>query len=193
MKTGFENRNAVIVMVVLAALGLLLFVRMLAHWGEPPAPNPAAAQRHPVTADSTRAQQRGAALPAPEERLDPTLRLDLLRAAEENQYRGSGRNIFRAQAEPPPIPKPVAPAVTGDGESAQPSGPPPIELKFFGFASREGEPKKIFLAKDGEVFIAQEGDIVNRRYRVVRIGQNSVEVEDVFDNRRETLPLESRG
>ncbi len=36
----------------------------------------------------------------PETNLDPRLRLDLLKNAEGVEYKGNGRNIFRAGAEP---------------------------------------------------------------------------------------------
>ena len=67
--------------------------------------------------------------------------------------------------------------------------PPPIELKFFGFASKPGEPKKIFLSQGEDIFIASEGDIVNRRYRVLHISPASVDIEDVLNNNRQSIPL----
>jgi hypothetical protein len=70
-----------------------------------------------------------------------------------------------------------------------PPPPPPILLKFYGFASKAGEPRKVFLSKDGDVFIAGEGDIIDRRYRVLRITPVSVEVEDVLSNNRQSIPL----
>jgi hypothetical protein len=51
--------------------------------------------------------------------------------------------------------------------------PPPINLKFFGFANRPGETKKVFLSQGEDIFIAGEGDIVDRRYRVLHISANS--------------------
>ena len=62
-------------------------------------------------------------------------------------------------------------------------------LKFFGFASKPGEPKRIFLSQGEDVFIAAEGDIVNRRYKVVRISPNAVDIEDVLYNNRQSIPL----
>ncbi len=62
-------------------------------------------------------------------------------------------------------------------------------MKFFGFANKQGEPKRVFLAQGDDVFIAGEGEIVNRRYRVVRISPASVEVEDVLTNHSENIPL----
>jgi hypothetical protein len=67
--------------------------------------------------------------------------------------------------------------------------PPPITLKFFGFANRPGETKKVFLSQGEDVFIAAEGDIVDRRYRVLRISPTAVDVEDVVNNNRQSLPL----
>jgi len=114
--------------------------------------------------------------------LDPTLRLDLLASSEQTKYAGSGRNIFVSQAQD--IPQPKATGVT-DNKTAiyvppPVQAPPPINLKFFGFANEPGEPKKIFLSQGDDVFIAGEGDIVNRRYKVMRISPNSVEIQDVL-------------
>jgi len=122
--------------------------------------------------------------------LDPTLRLDLLRATEELKYEGKGRNIFRAGSEPPPKVAPLKP--NGDKTPVVETGPPPpppITLKYFGFASKPGEPRQVFLSQGEDVFIAGEGDIVNRRYKVVRISPIAVEVEDLQYNHRQTLPL----
>ena len=73
--------------------------------------------------------------------------------------------------------------------SQQPPPPPPINLKFFGFASKPGEGKKIFLSEGEDVFIAAEGDVVNRHYKVLRISPTSVEIEDVLNNNRQSIPL----
>ena len=186
MMLGMGSRWKVAVVFGLAAVALVLFFLNIVWPALKPAAAPetasapAAARRVPA-----RAGTRGPASAA--QSLDPTLRLGLLASVEGVQYKGSGRNIFRGQEEAP-IPTPVAPALkTPTG----PPPPPPINLKFFGFASRPGESKKVFLSQGEDIFIAAEGDIVNRRYRVVRIGVNSVEVEDVLDGRRQVLPLTS--
>mgnify|MGYP003352367165 CR=1 FL=1 len=51
--------------------------------------------------------------------------LNLLEASEGNKYSGTGRNIFRAEAELPPIPKPV------ENPNPKPPGPPPPEGDWF--------------------------------------------------------------
>jgi len=127
--------------------------------------------------------------------LDPTLHLQQLAATEHIKYEGSGRNIFVAEADPI-IPTPLAPGVTAkENEAAawQPpavAAAPPIPLKFFGFASHPGEPKRIFLSKGDDVFIAGEGEVVDRRYKVLRISPNSVEMQDVVGSGSpQTIPL----
>jgi hypothetical protein len=130
------------------------------------------------------------------ENLDPTLKLNLLAAAEQTRYEGNGRNIFVSQAEEIPIP--IAPGHTDTKKAPeQPAwtpptapAPAPIPLKFYGFASQPGEPKKIFLKLNDDVFVAGEGEIVDRRYKVMRITNNSVEIQDVVNSGPpQTIPL----
>ena len=112
-----------------------------------------------------------------------------MKLSEETEYKGAGRNIFIAEAE---IPKPVEPPIKKAETPPPPPGPPPpppINLKFVGFASGAGEPTKVFLTQGDDVFVAEEGQIVNRRYKVMRIHANSVEIEDVLSNNRQTIPL----
>jgi hypothetical protein len=70
-----------------------------------------------------------------------------------------------------------------------PPPPPPINIKFFGFANKPGESRKVFLSQGEDVFIAVEGDIVDRRYKVLTISPMSVEIEDVLTNNRQSIPL----
>jgi len=132
----------------------------------------------------------GKMVPAVEPRLDPTLDLKLLSQSEGIKYAGNGRNIFVAGSVAViPTPKKNG---TMDVLIHQPppiAPPPPITLKFFGFANRPGETKKVFLSQGEDIFIAGEGDIVDRRYRVLRISTTTVDVEDVLNNNRQSLPL----
>ena len=182
---GTGSQWKVVGVAALAALALvLLFVNIVWPALKPAAsPQPAAASAPPPARKvPARGRARGEAAA---QSLDPTLRLNLLASVEGVQYKGSGRNIFRGQAEAP-IPQPLTPVIP---KPAGPPAPPPINLKFYGFASQPGESKKIFLSQGDDIFIASEGDIVNRRYHILHIGVNTVEVEDVLDKRRQVLPL----
>ncbi len=177
-------------MAVLGAIAILALA--YEYWPSSPEAAPAAAQRASTPAKpSMRRLPSGKMVPVIEPRLDPTLDLKLLSQSEEIKYGGNGRNIFVAGSVAK-IEKPKR-----NGTATQPvafvpppvAGPPPITLKFFGFANRPGETKKVFLSQDGDVFIAAEGDIVDRRYRVLKISPSAVDVEDVLNNNRQSLPL----
>ncbi len=199
MKVGTEDKRKVMAGVILAAVAVLLFIRMMVNWGGPvtaATPAPAAVQGPPAMRVKTPARGK---VPAGSP-LDPTVRLGLLKASEDMAYTGTGRNIFR-QYEPPP-PQPVTPVIGQQQDTCNPPHPgcpnyqpppPPINLQFYGFANNPGEPRRIFLKDGDSLFIAKEGDIVNRRYKVLRITQNSVDVEDVLNNNRQTIPLLQQG
>ena len=124
--------------------------------------------------------------------LDPALKEDLLARLRAVKYEGTERNIFQFFAPPIPIPKPVAPVVKPEGPQPPPPPPPapPIPLKFYGFASAPGEtPRKAFLNDGDEIFIAVEGEVVKRRYRVLKISANSIEMEDLQTNSKQRLAL----
>ena len=196
MKIGIENRTKTIIALALLIVAAVVVVRAF-HGGEEdssPAPTPAVSASR-LAPDSATGQAapgatRTARKPPPllAQTLDPTLRFDLLKSSEDVAYKGTGRDIFRSQAEEPPIPKPLPPEIHPGAVTPPP--PPPIPLKFYGFASRKDGNKRIFLSKGEDIFVAKEGDIVDRRYKIVHIGTNSVEVQDVLTNYPpQTLPL----
>jgi hypothetical protein len=204
VKLGTENRKETIVAIVLGVVFLIIVgYQMMSSFStnasttntyptDLQAPEPTATKAPHTTKHG--AASSGKKL-RPAQDLDPTLHLQQLAAAEQIQYEGSGRNIFVAEAETQ-IPIPLGPGVTGKGSQApdwQPpaiAAAPPIPLKFFGFASHPGEAKRIFLSKGDDVFIAGEGEIVDRRYKVLRISPNSVEMQDVVGSGApQTIPL----
>ncbi len=195
MKIGTENRTKTIIAAVLLIVAVVLVLRAFRGGDEEPAvaPTPATAARPAPDSSGGQAAPGGAKTarkshPLLARTLDPTLRFDLLKSSEDVTYKGSGRDIFRSQAEEAPIPKPLPPDIH-PGPVAPPP-PPPIPLKFYGFASRKDGNKRIFLSKGDDIFVAKEGDIVDRRYKVVHIGTNSVDVQDVLTNYPpQTLPL----
>jgi len=138
--------------------------------------------------------------------IDPTLHLDMLAKLKSVGVDASTRSLFEIGAapaaeisvkEPDKIaikrpfmgPQPPPPAVIPPEPKA-----PPIPLKFYGFVnkSKVGDKRAFFL--DGEdIVIAAEGDMIKKRYKIVRIGVNSAVVEDTEfkSNNQQTLPLEA--
>ena len=137
--------------------------------------------------------------------IDPTLRLDLLAKVQAVDMQGGNRNLFQfSTAPPPPLPKePIVPVKTPQQvakEGAQkkidagpppPPPAPPITLKYYGYSSTRGDDRKRAFFLDGdEILVAGEGELVKKRYRVVRIGVNSVVMEDSQFKHEQTLRLQ---
>ena len=189
MKLGTENKKKTIIAGTLLVVAAFLLIRAFSGGGEE-APAPVQSTAAPV-AVGTKGKTRKPARTLLAHSLDPTLRFDLLKSSEDVTYKGNGRNIFSSQAPPPDIPQPVTPVGTA-GQPATPPPPPPPPpsgLKFYGYAGPKNGGKKVFLIKGEDIFLAKEGDIVDRRYKIVRVGTTSVEVEDVLTNHTETIPL----
>ena len=189
MKLGAENRPKLIAAVVLMVLAAFLLVRFLSGAGGA-SPSTAVAAAPSVPAHGGRIiAHAGKRVAAGPRSLDPTLRYDWLKESEDTKYEGKGRNIFRAEVDiPKPVVAPVKPAVVAQQPQGPPP-PPPINLKFFGYSNHPGEAKSIFLEKGEDIFVAREGDIIDRRYRILHIMPNAVEVEDVLNNNRQSIPL----
>ena len=87
---------------------------------------------------------------------------------------------------PPPT---VFPPPNG-GHTPPPAGPPPIPLKFMGLVEVEGKGKKFAALTDCKfVYTGQEGEIIDGRYRLVKIGVESVEMEYVNGQGRTKIRL----
>jgi hypothetical protein len=168
-----------------------------------PAPRPAqvvvATAAQPATAKPVSRTAAGEArnLGTTSAQLDPTLKMGPMLVTEKLVYSGSGRNIFSTDSVPVDIPKPIASArpkqvVPVYTPPPGPPPPPPIDLKFFGTATSANGKRQAFLLHGQDVFLASDGDIVQRRYRVVGVAANSILVEDMPNNNRQTLPLIAR-
>ena len=187
MKIGSEDKKKLYAMVGLFAVAVLLLLRALLSSGAPASTVAASATINPTSRPDSTAPGGKAKVSLP---LDPTLRTDLLKNSEEIAYKGTGRNIF--EDTPPPVETPKRPVVVQKVEPpppAPPPPPPPIPLKFYGFANKPGQAKAIFLANGDDIFIGHEGEIVNRRYKIIRIHATQVEIEDVLNNNRQSIPL----
>jgi hypothetical protein len=198
MRIGAENRTQIIILAILGALLLIAMPRFFSGGSGQQTPqasggaNTLTARR--IAGSSVRASkrppQRKAMLTAS---LDPSLRFDLLNEGERQQYEGSKRNIFSERAEVV-IPKPVDDGrkiVHVDPGPVLPPPPPPIPLKFYGFAAQTGQAKRVFLSSttSDDIFVGSEGQVINKRYRIVKIENAAVVVEDIPNNNQQRLAL----
>jgi hypothetical protein len=139
--------------------------------------------------------------------VDPTLHLDLLTKLKTVPMEAGTRSLFEVLAAPPSEVKEKEPEKISVGQPfvgplpPRPPDPPPpdptappIPLRFYGFVNKTkvGDKRAFFL--DGEdIIIASEGEMIKKRYKIVRIGVNSAVVEDTLfkSNNQQTLPLEA--
>jgi hypothetical protein len=138
--------------------------------------------------------------------IDPTLRLDLLAKVQAVELQGGQRNLFQFGTAPPPPapelkgPEPKVPIKSAaeirkeiEKRKAEAKANPsvaPIHLKYYGYTSVRGESaRKAFFLDGDDILVASEGDVVKKRYRVVRIGVNSVVMEDTHSKTQQTIRL----
>ncbi|HAK55453.1 MAG: hypothetical protein QF463_02020 [Vicinamibacterales bacterium] len=84
-----------------------------------------------------------------------------------------------------PVTPPTRPAIQQVPTSARPAEA--VTLKFIGTLDGESVGRVAVLSDDGAVYHGRTGEIVDGRYRIVRIGIESIEVEVVADGRRVTV------
>ena len=112
--------------------------------------------------------------------------------AESIRYTGSGRNIFSMNSAPPAkieaVKGPVRPHQQQAAAPTGPPPPPPIDLQFFGYEAY-GNVRKAFLIHGNNIYIASEGDVVDHRYKIVKILPFSIQITDLLYNNTQSLPL----
>jgi hypothetical protein len=181
VRTLSRREKGLLALVAVGALGVLL-LRL-----NNPAGTPAA---------------RARAEPLP----PPVSRIDLARLSAERPDSGAGeRDLFRFGSASRPedeedlpvvsVPVPTPPAVgPADGASgtaaATATSLPPLNLKYLGSVeNRAGVKVAVLLTDRKEVLTGQAGETVANRYRIARIGLESVDLEDVGSGQARRIPL----
>lgn len=179
---GSPDRRRLMWLAVLLAGGVTVW-----WWQRPPAET-AGTSSNPTTAERT----TGAApLPMPEAvRLTNLEDVPVMGDAERNPF-GFG---VRPTPPPPPMLRPaVAPTMPVIPPPAPvPQGPPPIPLKLAGMTVPVAGGRTLVTLKDpatNAVHLAFEGDVVDGRYRVVKVGERSVVLSYVDGTGLRTIPL----
>ena len=181
--------------LLLAVLAVVLAVVVYYAWpGTSRQSTPSSNQRAAGTSGAVRDRTARGAAPQP----TTDVHLEALEA-ERPKPGPTERNLFRFREKPPPpppgagrgTPAPDLPIIT------VPPGPPPppplapINLKFLGLVGQApGKPKiAIFSDGNGPPQFAKEGDVVLGRYRVLKIGEESVEVAYSDGRGRQTIRM----
>ncbi len=142
---------------------------------------------------------------------DPTLRIDLLAGVRGVAFEAIERDIFNygvRKAPPPPPPsedetraaqqrleeqiKRQQDAQKAKPAVSTPSKPtmPPLTWKYYGLASKPGMgTRRGFLLNGEEIIIGGEGEVFEKRYKIKRIGLESIVIEDLEFKQEQTLSL----
>ena len=190
--------------LILAALVIVLLAVIYRLWTTTSSAPVAASNRSAGGAATARSQPpagagRGAgtaAADATKGMQAPDVHLEDLNA--ERVRPGAGeRNLFRYKPKPPPPPPPppvnVAPPPVNTAPPPPPGPPPlpPIGLKFIGIIESPTHARKIAVLSDGRnpPFQGEEGAIIEGRYRILKIGVESIELAYVDGRGRQTIRL----
>jgi hypothetical protein len=98
---------------------------------------------------------------------------------------------------PPPPPPPPPVEVVAPVPVAVPSGPPPpppINMTYLGSVEKKpGLRVAVFVTDKKTVLTGREGEVVGSRVRVIKIGIESVDVEDLSSGRSQRMALPKKG
>jgi hypothetical protein len=178
-----RQRQLILGAAALVVLGLTAWT----FW--PSSPAPAAPSATPA---------RGRAQPATSGAAGPVagVKMDAL-TAERQEPGGEARNPFRFKPKvvaPPPRPAVAPPpAIVEPPRPPAPAGPPapaPIPLKLIGVVTRETGVKWAVLS-DGKnaLFHGKDGDMIDGRYLIVKIGIESIEMTYADGRGRQVIRL----
>jgi hypothetical protein len=137
----------------------------------------------------------GSTARGPRSRSGEIPRIDLARlAGTRPQAQVGRRDLFsfgaaRVEGGSPAPPATVAVAPPSPMFTGSPP-PPPMNLKYIGnLESKQGLKVAVLMTDRREVLTGQVGELVANRFRIVKIGLESVDIQEVADGRVRRIPL----
>jgi hypothetical protein len=177
-----DRRKQILLAILIVLLGALGYRALTTSQASSPSSNP------------TRASGPGAQSGRGNAASAPDVHLDALNS-ERPKPVGPERNLFRFK----PKAAPPAPAARGNGAIENPAPPaptgppplPPIALKYIGTLQTNGGRTTIAILTDGQgpPLYGKEGDTIAGRYRVLRIGLESIEMSYLDGRGRQTIRI----
>jgi hypothetical protein len=167
-----------------AALAVVLTVVVMARRADSPLRNTGRSNGGSVTATAGTKE-----LPVTD------LRLDRLKT-DGSELEPSTRNPFQFKPKAAPLPSrsqasaAAAPVIVAPPPLPQgPPPPPPIALKYIGVLETAQGRVAVFRENSGDIVNGKEGDIIDGRYRLLKIGVESADLSYVDGRGRQTIRL----
>jgi hypothetical protein len=127
---------------------------------------------------------------------NPHIRLEDIDRTRRAEYKGSGRNPFSPTAPALRIVQKTEKEFKKYGPEPKKPEPPltlPANVKFYGYGSGlNGTSRRAYFYDGEDVQILGEGDVLLKRFRIIRIGNASLEFEEISTGRVGTAPLEEQ-
>ena len=190
--TPGEQRRQLLTLGGVIVIGVFLYFYLQPETPTAPARSPGltAELLNPASkppASAAKPAQTPDALPEP-------LKLKALEAVSEET--SGGRDPFgfgippRPPAPPPPPPGGARPTPTPTPTPVGPPPRPPIPVKFLGIAEDPSRPGKLVsLSLNGAVVVAREGDVVDGKYRLLKVGLESIVMAYLDGQFQQTIRL----
>ena len=178
------------VLLAIVGGGAILLTTVLTSRGE-----------DPVATRSRQATRSRAQASRSDETKLGDVKLELLRRTPgtlEEPDRNPFRFEARAAPSPPAAPSGEAsPTVARPPQAVAPAGPPPppplppIPLRFIGLVDAPSQAGRVAILSDGKgnVFYGKEGDTIEGRYRMLKVGAEAVELAYVDGRGRQSIRL----
>jgi hypothetical protein len=133
---------------------------------------------------------------------NPQIRWSQLKRAQETEYKSNGRNPFSTIAAPTAAEIRATQAKNEQDKLplAPPPPPPPptraslpANLKYFGYGTvPNGTPRRAFITDGDDVYIVSEGDTLLGRYRILKVGNTSLDFQEISSGLPGTTPLDEQ-
>ena len=139
------------------------------------------------------------------DQIDPTIHVEILQKVQSVKLEAASRNLFQFGAAPkveaPKGPEPIVavnrPKMDYPRPKVEPAPPPPPPpeapptLKYYGVAAKQVDGKKtaFFLDTENNIILAPEGGMIQKKYKVMRVGVSSVQLENTESKKQHSLPL----
>jgi hypothetical protein len=170
----------IVLLVALVGVGVAVLVYQLRGTGVPAsAGQPQVAQAGPSRAAAARDRAESA----------PGVRLSELKGERPVPTEG-GRNLFLEKPKAPPPPPKAAPPPPPDPNAPPPPPPPPAPITLKLIAIVQGSGRPVAAVTDGkDVFFGREGDIIEGRYKIIKVNVESIDIAYVDGRGQRRLGL----